>query len=152
VRSERAAGRSFRAVAAGRRQQRYRVLDRQTPDGCVGELDSARRARRGSPDRSGSQLGEAAAAEQVAVATLEHVAGRRVQAHAAEQVLGDVRVVLCLAPPGGGGGGGWGAHGVRRVTSRGVGLALFTHVISVKRQFQLMKQPVWLNPSSTYGQ
>jgi hypothetical protein len=34
--------------------------------------------------------------------------------------------VRCLAPPGGGGGGGWCAHGTRRETGRGVGLALFT--------------------------
>jgi hypothetical protein len=61
--------------------------------------------------RACSQLGEAAAllaAEDVSIAALLRVAGRRVQAYAAAQVIWDVRV---LAPPGGDRGGpGGGAH------------------------------------------
>jgi hypothetical protein len=112
VGNEGASCRCLFAVAAGRRQQRYRLLDRQTPDGIFGERGAARRARRGSLARSGSQLVEAAAAQEVPVATLEHVVGRSVQTYGAEQVIWNVRVgVLVLAPPGyGGGRRGGGAH------------------------------------------
>jgi hypothetical protein len=96
-------------VAAGGRQQRYRLLNRPVPDELVGELGAARRALRGLPARYGSQLVEAAAAEEVAVAALVHVVGWCVQTYGAEQVVGD-GLVLFRAPPGGGGGPGGGAH------------------------------------------
>jgi hypothetical protein len=103
-----ATGRFFHAVAAGCRQKRYRVLSRQRPLETVGELGAAHRALRRLLARSCSQLVEAAAAEEVAVATLVHVAGWCLQAYGAAQVVGD-GVVLVLAPPDGGGRGG-GAH------------------------------------------
>jgi hypothetical protein len=92
-------------------QQRDRLLSRQTPVELVGELGAARRTLGGMPVRSGSQLGEAAAAEEVPVATLVHVGGGCVQTHDADQVIWGFWVLLFLAPPGSrGGGGGGGAH------------------------------------------
>jgi hypothetical protein len=84
------------------------VLSRPVPDELLGELGAARRALRGKPARSRSQLVEAAAAEEVPFSALVHVVGWCVQAHGAEQVVGDG---LFLAPPGGDRGGvGGGAH------------------------------------------
>jgi hypothetical protein len=71
--------------------------------------------------RSGSQLVEASAAQEVPIATLVHVGGWSVQAHDAYQVIWDF-VLLFLAPPGGGGGGGGGAHATmegRRASAMG---------------------------------
>ena len=72
------------------------MLSRQAPAEFLGKRGATRRAFWGKPARSGSQLVEAAAAEEVAVTTLVHVVGWCVQAHGAEQVVGDVSSPLSL--------------------------------------------------------